>query len=179
MEGSVLSFLRAEWKVSDTGSAQCWASSIKTSELYNYADDNTLCYYQNGMSNLYRGPSIDAYYQVSYHLAKWFQRKRCFRNRTIRNKNCLWRPCLLTDQNGMSNLYRGPSIDASVYFKKCSPMKPHGQMIRNLVGSIYGKSSYKDCSFCPNLLRNMATTDNSCLWLVDLETRIACGGLVC
>ena len=29
MEGSVLSFLRAEWKVSDTGSVQCWASSFK------------------------------------------------------------------------------------------------------------------------------------------------------
>jgi hypothetical protein len=27
MEGSVLSFLKAEWKVSDTGSVQCWASS--------------------------------------------------------------------------------------------------------------------------------------------------------
>jgi hypothetical protein len=27
-EGSVLSFLKAEWKVSDTGSAQCWASSF-------------------------------------------------------------------------------------------------------------------------------------------------------
>ena len=29
MEGSVLSFLKAEWKVSDTGSAQCWASSFQ------------------------------------------------------------------------------------------------------------------------------------------------------
>ena len=28
MEGSVLSFLKAEWKVTDTGSAQCWASSF-------------------------------------------------------------------------------------------------------------------------------------------------------
>jgi hypothetical protein len=28
------------------------------------------------MSNLYRGPSIDASYQVSVHLAKWFQRRR-------------------------------------------------------------------------------------------------------
>jgi hypothetical protein len=36
---------------------------------------------QNEMSNLYRGPSIDASYQVSYHLAKWLQRKSCFRNR--------------------------------------------------------------------------------------------------
>jgi hypothetical protein len=28
------------------------------------------------MSNLYRGPSIDASYQVSFHLAKRFQRRR-------------------------------------------------------------------------------------------------------
>jgi hypothetical protein len=76
MEGSVLSFLKAECKVN-------------------------------------RGPSIDAPYQVSYHLAKRFQRKRCFRNWPIRNKNCLWRPCLLLNQNGMSNSHRGPSIDAS------------------------------------------------------------------
>jgi hypothetical protein len=61
---------------------------------------------QNKMSNFYRGPSIDASYQVSYHLAKRFQRKSCFRNRPIRNKNCLWWPCLLTDQNGMSNSHR-------------------------------------------------------------------------
>jgi hypothetical protein len=46
-------------------------------------------------------------------LAKRFQRKRFFRNRPIRKKNCLWWPCLLTDQNKMSKLYRGPSIDAS------------------------------------------------------------------
>ena len=31
----------------------------------------------------------------------------------IRNKNRLWCPCLLIDRDGMSNLYRGPSIDAS------------------------------------------------------------------
>jgi hypothetical protein len=65
------------------------------------------------MSNLYRGPSIVASYQVSVHLAKRFQRRRLFQNRPIRNKNCLWRPCLLMDQDEMSNLYRGPSIDAS------------------------------------------------------------------
>jgi hypothetical protein len=67
------------------------------------------------MSNLYRGPSIDASYQVSYHLAKRFQRKSCFRNWPIRNKNCLGLPCLLTDQNGISNSHRGPSIDASYH----------------------------------------------------------------
>jgi hypothetical protein len=31
---------------------------------------------RDGMSNLYRGPSIDTSYQVSDHLAKRFQRKR-------------------------------------------------------------------------------------------------------
>jgi hypothetical protein len=30
-----------------------------------------------------------------------------------RNKNCLWQPCLLKDRDKISNLYRGPSIDAS------------------------------------------------------------------
>ena len=60
----------------------------------------------------YREPSKDAYYQVSIHLAKRFQ-SRIFRNQPIRNKNDLWWPCLLTDQDEMSNFYRGPSIDAS------------------------------------------------------------------
>ena len=27
-------------------------------------------------SNLYRGPSIDASYQISVHLAQWFRRRR-------------------------------------------------------------------------------------------------------
>ena len=65
------------------------------------------------MSNLYRGPSIDASYQVLVHLAKQFQRRRIEKNQPIRNKNCLWWPCLLTDRDEMSNLYREPSIDAS------------------------------------------------------------------
>jgi hypothetical protein len=63
------------------------------------------------MCILYRGPSIDASYHVSVHLAKQFQRIRIFRHRSIRNKNCLWQPRLLTDQDKMSILYREPSID--------------------------------------------------------------------
>jgi hypothetical protein len=65
------------------------------------------------MSNLYRGPFKDASYQLLIHLARQFQRRRFFRNQPIRNKNGLWWPCLLTDRDEMSNLYRGPSIDAS------------------------------------------------------------------
>jgi hypothetical protein len=56
---------------------------------------------------------VDASYQVSVHMAKQFQRRRFFRNRPIRNKNCMWWPYLLTDRNKISNLHRGHSIDAS------------------------------------------------------------------
>jgi hypothetical protein len=35
------------------------------------------------------------------------------KHQPIRNKNSLWWPCLLTDQDGMSNRFRGSSIDAS------------------------------------------------------------------
>ena len=46
-------------------------------------------------------------------LAKRFQMKRLFRNQPIRNKNCLWQPCLLMDRDEISTLYRGPPIDVS------------------------------------------------------------------
>jgi hypothetical protein len=39
--------------------------------------------------------------------------KILFRNEPIRNKNGLRQSCLLTDRDEISNLYRGPSIDAS------------------------------------------------------------------
>ena len=43
-----------------------------------------------------------------------FRGEDFFRNRLIRNKNCLWWPCLLTDQDKISNFNRGPSIDALI-----------------------------------------------------------------
>ena len=58
-------------------------------------------------------PSMGASHQVSVHLAKQFQKRRFLRNQPTRNKNCLWQPCLLTDRDEISNLYRGPSIDTS------------------------------------------------------------------
>ena len=80
------------------------------------------------MSNLYRGPSKDPSYQIVVHFGKAvseeniFQAKK-FRNRPIRNKNCLWWPWLLTNRDEMSNLYRRTSIDAvyqvSYQLSKC------------------------------------------------------------
>ena len=65
------------------------------------------------LRKLYTEPSIGASYQISVHLATRFQRRRFFRNQPIRNKNCLWWPCLLTDRDKISTLYREPFIDAS------------------------------------------------------------------
>jgi hypothetical protein len=59
---------------------------------------------------------VDASYQVSVHMANQFQRRRFFRNRPIRNKNCMWWLCLLTNRDEMSNLHRGHSIDAFYLF---------------------------------------------------------------
>jgi hypothetical protein len=39
--------------------------------------------------------------------------EKIFKNRPIRNKNCLWWPCLLMDRDEMRIIYRGTSIDAS------------------------------------------------------------------
>jgi hypothetical protein len=52
------------------------------------------------------GPSFGSFGQA-------VSEEKIFKNRPIRNKNCLWWPCLLMDRDKMSNLYRGPSIDAS------------------------------------------------------------------
>jgi hypothetical protein len=71
--------------------------------------------FHSALRKLNTEPSIhvDASYQVSVHMAKQFQRRRFFRNWPIRNKNCMWWPCLLTDRDEMSNLHRWHSIDAS------------------------------------------------------------------
>jgi hypothetical protein len=69
--------------------------------------------HRNWINILNRGRSKNASYQVSIHLAERFQRRRFFRNQPIRNKNCLWRPCLLTDRNWINILNRGRSKNAS------------------------------------------------------------------
>jgi hypothetical protein len=102
----------------------------------------------------------------------------CFR--PIRNKNGLWRPCLLMDQDQMSILYRGPSREAwyqvSVHLAKwfqrriffrnqpihmfssetTLPNKP------KLGRKHLRKFLYKCCIFRPDPLINMAATGNSC-----------------
>ena len=151
------------------------------------------------MSNVYRGPSKDASYQVLIHLARRFQRRRFLKNQPIRNKNGLWQPCLLTDRDEMSIIYRGPSIDAayqiSVHLGKRFQRRRffyRNQPIRNKNG-LWWSCLLTDRDEMSNLYRG-PSIDASYQVSVHLvkqfqrrrflkigqsETRIACGGHVC
>jgi hypothetical protein len=70
--------------------------------------------FHSALRKLNTEPSIhvDASYQVLVHFGLAVSEEKFFRYRPIRNKNCLWWPRLLIDQDEMSNHHRGHSIDA-------------------------------------------------------------------
>ena len=49
------------------------------------------------MNNLYKGPFIDASYQVSVHLAKTVSEEKNIKNQPIRNKNRLYKGLPIDD----------------------------------------------------------------------------------
>jgi hypothetical protein len=67
---------------------------------------------RDGISNLYREPSIDASYQVSDYLAKPFQRRRFSEIDQSETRIACGGHVFLMDRDEMSNRYRGPPIDA-------------------------------------------------------------------
>jgi hypothetical protein len=75
-----------------------------------------------------------------------------FKNRPIRNKNCLWRPCLLMDWDEMIIIYRGPSIDApyqvSVHLAEGFQEKIKMWKANRRRTPSDGKSSHKKYNFC-------------------------------
>jgi hypothetical protein len=98
------------------------------------------------MSNLYRGPSIDASYQVSVHLAMWFQRRRFLEIDQSETRIACGGHVCKWNWNEISTLYRGQPIDAS-----------------NQVSDHLAKRFQR----------------RRILKISQSETRIACGGHVC
>jgi hypothetical protein len=101
---------------------------------------------RDGLSNLYKRTFHRCFLPNFRSFGQAVSEEKIFRNRPIRNKNCLGRLCLLTDQNRMSNSHRGPSIDASYHV------------------SVHLAKLFQS--------RRFLEIDQS-------ETRMACGGHVC
>ena len=114
------------------------------------------------------------------------------------NKKCRWRPCLLTDQNKISNLYRGPSIHASNQVSFIQPSGFRGEFFLEIsqsetrivcgchvcsrIGmklSIYIQRTFHR-SFLQSfgLFRKAVSEEKIFLEINQSETRISCGGNV-
>ena len=129
------------------------------------------------MSNLHRGPSIDASYQVSvvvivanrsgrneqtsqrtFHrcflpsfgsFGQAVSEEKMFKNRPIRNKNCLWQPCLLMDrgknQQSLERSFHGCFLPSFTSFQrrrlKCEKLTDDGRQVMTKAHIAFGKVS--------------------------------------
>jgi hypothetical protein len=105
-------------------------------------------------------------------LAVYYNGEVFFRNEPIRNKNCLWRPCLLMDRDEMSNLYRGPSIDAS--YQVSEEIRFRQVSLYNFDLRLWTKGNVSFCHHLASVVRRPLTfrilifsSETSCFWLAD------------
>jgi hypothetical protein len=72
--------------------------------------------------------------------------------------------------------------DCWLISKKSSPLKPLGQMNRNMVGSILGRSRNLYRTFLPSFDSFSQAVSEETIFFLEInqsETRIACGSHVC
>jgi hypothetical protein len=120
--------------------------------------------FHSALKKLNTETSIHASYQVSVHMAMQFQRRRFFRNRPIRNKNCMWWPCLLTDRDEMSNLHRGHSIDASYQVSVVAMFANRSDEMSNLHRRHSIDAPYQVSVHLAKILKNRPIRNKNYLW---------------
>ena len=121
--------------------------------------------------------------------------KKIFRNRPTRNKNCIWQPCLYTNRDETTNLYREPSIDAS--YQVSIQLSKQFQIFRNR--PIWNKNFlWRPCLLTdqdeisnlyrgPSIDASYQVSVHLVKWfqkkrfleIDQSETRIACGSHIC
>ena len=120
-----------------------------------------------------------------------------FKNQSIRNKNCLWWPCLLMDRDKISNLRRGPAIDTShqvsvhlaKQFQRRRILKSANQKQESPVAAMFVNGSGRNEQSLQKIFHRCflpsfgsfghAVSEEKIFKNRSSETRIASGGHVC
>jgi hypothetical protein len=105
------------------------------------------------MSNLYKSTFHRCFLPSFGSFGQAVSEEKIKKNLPIRNKNCLWWPCLLMDRDKMSNLHKEPSIDASYQVSvhlaerfqrrrlKCEKLTDDGRQVMAKAHVAFGKVS--------------------------------------
>jgi hypothetical protein len=86
------------------------------------------------MSNLYKRTFHRCFLPSFGSFGQAVSEEKIFKHQLIRKKNCLWQPCLLMNQDEMSNVYRAvPEMRAS----KILVTGPNGIMVAHKFCDIF------------------------------------------
>jgi hypothetical protein len=117
------------------------------------------------MSKLYRGPSIDASYQVSVHLAKRFQRRRFLKiGQSETRITCGDHVCF-----GITSHPSFVVCHLLTFHILIFSSETHQPNELKLSTKHLWKVLSKECPFCYAPLPNKATTGNSFFWLANFQ----------